>query len=68
VRLPEVTMVRILGSIAWLAHVVAEIWRQWHSNERCMRCLAALDDDDTHHLSETGQKLRREARRQLQAL
>lgn len=59
-------MARILDSIAWFAHVVAEIWRQWHSNEKCMRALAALDDDEVHHLSEAGQRLRRDARRQLQ--
>jgi hypothetical protein len=55
-------MARVINRIAWLAHVTGEIWRQWHSNERCMRALAALDDDDVHQLSEAGQRLRREAR------
>ena len=58
-------MARMINRIAWVAHVAGEIWRQWHSNEKSMRALAALDDDDMHHLSEAGQRLRREARRQL---
>ena len=58
---------RIVGALAWFVHVVADIWREWHSNEKCMRTLAALRDDDLPNLSETGQALRREARRRLRA-
>jgi hypothetical protein len=58
---------RAIGTIAWFLHVTAEIWREWHGNEKCMRSLAALDDDDLPSLSEAGQALRREARRRLLA-
>ena len=59
------SMRRTPGQIARFTRIAAEIWREWHSNEKCMRALAELDDDDLHNLSEAGRRLRREARRQL---
>jgi uncharacterized protein YjiS (DUF1127 family) len=56
---------RSFAALAWFLHVVADIWREWHGNERCVRALAALDDDDLPNLSEAGQTLRREARRNM---
>jgi hypothetical protein len=44
-------------------HNVFVAWRNWHAGAS-ERALAALDDDDLCHLSETGQKLYRDARRQ----
>jgi len=58
---------RVIGTIAWFVHVTADIWREWHSNEKCQLALAALGDDDLPSLSEAGQQLRREARRKLRA-
>jgi hypothetical protein len=63
--LPVRRIGRTFRRIARFAHVWSEIWRQWHSNEKCIRALVELDDDDLHHLSEAGRRLRREARRQL---
>jgi len=58
---------RVAGAVVWFVRTVAEIWREWHSSETCLRSLAALGDDDLPNLSETGQALRREARRKLRA-
>ena len=61
------TIERIASALVWFVRTVAEIWQEWHSNEKCMRSLAALGDDDLPNLSEAGQTLRREARRRLRA-
>jgi hypothetical protein len=50
----------------WAA--VSAALRRWRAKDESLRALAALDDDDLCHLSETGRRLRRSARWQYQPL
>jgi uncharacterized protein YjiS (DUF1127 family) len=47
---------------------VSATLRRWRAKDESVSALAALDDDDLCHLSETGQKLRQSARLQYQPL
>jgi len=44
---------------------MSAVLRQWRAKDESLRALAALDDDDLCHLSETGQKLRRSALQEM---
>ena len=39
-------------------------WRAWRGEDKCLRALAEVSDDQLRDLSEAGQALRRQARRQ----
>jgi hypothetical protein len=39
-------------------------WRAWRGEDKCLRALVEVGDDQLSDLSEAGQQLRREARRQ----
>jgi len=53
--------------IVRLAQRARETWRRWRAADQNLRALAAVDDNDLHHLSEAGQKLRARVRRQFQS-
>jgi hypothetical protein len=50
---------------AWSA--ISQLWRQWHGGTDAMRALAEIPDDELKNLSEAGQRMRHEARLQLEA-
>jgi len=50
---------------AWRA--VSQLWRRWHGGTDAMRALADIPDDELRNLSEAGQRMRREARLELEA-
>jgi hypothetical protein len=50
---------------AWNA--VSQLWRRWHGRPDALRALAEIPDDELRNLSEAGQRMRREARLELEA-
>ena len=51
--------------LSWQTNVAG--WRSLVGPDKALRALAALDDDDIGNLSETGRRLRLQARQQLWA-
>ena len=49
-----------------LCKPVSAAWRRWHGDGKSLRALAELDDGQLSNLSETGRRLRCEARRRAQ--
>jgi hypothetical protein len=50
---------------AWSA--ISQLWRQWRGGADAKRALADIPDDELRNLSEAGQRMRREARLELEA-
>jgi uncharacterized protein YjiS (DUF1127 family) len=46
---------------------VSQLWRRWHDRRDAMRALADIPDDELRNLSEAGQRMRHEARLELEA-